>query len=256
MKLARFIWKGKRHWGIIDDTTIFSIVGDIYSNFNKAKELCQLYDISLLAPAEPGIMIACGLNYMGSIKELGVEVPKEPSLFFKPSSTIVAPNGDIIYPTISDNLCYEAELCCVIKRKGRNIQEEHALDYVLGYTCGNDLTLMDLVEKDGRLTRAKGFDTSSPLGPYLVTDIDPHCLSIRSRLNGENRQDSNTSLMIFSIEKIISFISAFMTLNPGDVIWTGTPEGGHRPVAVGDIIEVEIQNIGNLRNVVTAPRSK
>jgi len=128
------------------------------------------------------------------------------------------------------------------------------LDYVLGYTCGNDLTLRDLIEKDGRLTRAKGFDTSGPLGPFLVTDIDPHDLSIKSRLNGETKQDSNTSLMIFSPEKIISYISAFMILHPGDVVWTGTPEGGHCPVKVGDVIEIEIDSIGILRNEVVTPK--
>ena len=253
MKIARFTWEGRANWGILDDNTIFSIAGDIYDDFEKGKELCQLRDVSLLAPAEPSIMVACGLNYMGSIKELGVAVPQEPALFFKPPSTVVSPNGDIIYPTISIDLCYEAELCCVIKRRGKNIPEEQALDYILGYTCGNDLTLMDLVEKDGRLTRAKGFDTSSPLGPFLVTDISPHDIPIKSRLNGETKQDSNTSLMIFSLEKIISYISAFMTLHPGDVIWSGTPGGGHRPVEAGDVIEVEIDGIGILRNRVVAP---
>jgi len=252
MKIVRFQWQDKVNWGIVEDDTVFSLVGDLYSGFEKGKVLCQLRDVRLLAPAEPSIMVACGRNYTGTIKQLGVAMPKEPALFFKPASTVVDPGGDIIYPPISHDLRYEAELCCIMKREAKNVSEEKALDYVLGYTCGNDCTLMDLFEKDERLTRAKGFDTSGPLGPFLVTDIDPHNLAIKGRVSGETKQDSNTGLMIFSIEKLISYISAFLTLRPGDVVWTGTPEGGHCPVKVGDVIEVEIEGIGLLKNRVVA----
>jgi len=254
MKIARFQWQDKVNWGIVEDDTIFSLVGNLYGDFEKGKKLCQLRDVRLLAPAVPSIMVACGLNYMDTIKELDRAVPQEPALFFKPATAVVNPGGNIIYPHISQDLRYEAELCCIIKREAKNVPEEKALDYVLGYTCGNDCTLMDLSEKDGRLTRAKGFDTSGPLGPFLVTDIDPHNLAIKGRVNGETKQDSNTGLMIFSAEKIISFISAFLTLRPGDVVWTGTPKGGHCPVKVGDVIEVEIEGIGLLRNKVVAQK--
>jgi len=254
MKIVRFQWQDKVNWGILEDDTIFFLVGDLYGNFEKGKELCQLPDVRLLAPVEPSIMVACGRNYMGTISQLGVAMPQEPALFFKPATTVVDPGGDIIYPHISHDLRYEAELCCIIKREAKNVSEEKALDYVLGYTCGNDCTLMDLFQKDERLTRAKGFDTSGPLGPFLVTDIDPHNLAIKGRVNGETKQDSNTSLMIFSVEKVISYISAFLTLRPGDVVWTGTPEGGHCPVKVGDVIEVEIEGIGLLKNRVVAQK--
>lgn len=255
MKIARFQWQGKVNWGVVEDETIFSLVGDLYGEFEKGKELCHLKDVRLLAPVEPSITIACGMNYMDHIKEMGWEVPKEPALFFKPANTVVGPEDDVVYPKVSQDLRYEGELCCIIKRQAKNVSEEKALDYILGYTCGNDLTATDLIEKDGRLTRAKAFDTSGPLGPYLVTGLDPHRLSIKSRLNGKNQQDGNSEVLVFGIEKLISYISAFLTLRPGDVVWTGTPKGGACPVKVGDITEVEIEGIGILRNKIVAPKS-
>jgi 2-keto-4-pentenoate hydratase/2-oxohepta-3-ene-1,7-dioic acid hydratase in catechol pathway len=134
------------------------------------------------------------------------------------------------------------------------VAEKEALDYVLGYTCGNDMTATDLFKKDGRLTRAKAFDTSGPMGPFLVTGLDPHNLKIRSRLNNKVQQDSNTGLTIFGVEKLVSYISAFLTLQPGDVVWTGTPRGGACPVKVGDTTEVEIEGIGILRNRIVAAK--
>jgi len=253
MKILRFQWQGKVRWGILEDDTIFALNGDLYGDFEKGKEVCKLSDVRLLAPVEPSIMVACGRNYMDHIKEMGWSVPEEPSLFFKPANTVVGPEEDIVYPAVSRDLRYEAELCLVIKRLAKNVAEEEALDYVLGYTCGNDVTAMDLLEKDGLLARAKGFDTAGPLGPFLVIGLDPHNLAIKGRVNGVTKQDSNTSLMVFSVEKLISHISAFMTLRPGDVVWTGTPGGGACPVKVGDVIEVEIEGIGVLRNRVVAP---
>jgi len=253
MKIARFQWQDKVHWGILENNTVFSLVGNLYSEFEKGKELCQLKDVRLLAPAEPSITVACGMNYMDHLKEMGRPVSQEPVLFFKPANTVIGPEDDIVYPAVGQDLRYEAELCCIIKQEAKNVPEEKALSYVLGYTCGNDLTLMDLLEKDGRTTRAKGFDTSGPLGPFLVTGINPHNLAIKGRVNGKTIQDSNTSRMLFNIEKLISYISAFLTLRPGDVIWTGTPKGGAYPVKIGDIIEVEIEGIGILKNKVVAP---
>ncbi len=253
MKIARFQWRGKVTWGVVEGETIFSLEGNIYGEFEKGARLCQLGDVKLLAPAEPSITIACGMNYMDHIKELGWEVPKEPALFFKPKHTIIGTEEAVIYPKISQNLCYEGELCCVIKRRAKDVAEDEALDYILGYTCGNDYTAPDITEKDGRLTRSKGFDTSGALGPFLVTGLDSHNLKIGSRLNGKVQQDSNTGLMNFGVEKLVSYISAFMTLQPGDVVWTGTPGGGLCPVKLGDVIEVEIEGIGILRNRVVAP---
>lgn len=250
MKIVRFQWQDKVKWGILQDDTIFTLDGDLYGDFTQGKKLCQLQDIRLLAPVEPSITVGCGLNYIDHIKELGWPIPQEPKLFFKPVNTVIGPGDDIVYPSVSQDVCYEAELCFVMKHEAKNVSEREALDYVLGYTCGNDVTAMDLYKKDERLARAKGFDTSSPLGPCLVTGLDPHNLAIKCRVNGETKQDSNTSLLVFGVEKLISYISAFMTLRPGDVVWTGTPKGGTRPVKVGDVIEVEIESIGILKNKV------
>jgi len=252
--MARFQWHGEVHWGIVESETIFDLKGDLYGDFTRGKKLCSLKEVKLLAPVAPSITIACGMNYMDHIRDMGWEVPKEPALFFKPANTIIGPEENIIYPKVSQDVNYEGELCCVIKRKAKNVSVEDALDYVLGYTCGNDLTASDLTKKDGRLTRAKAFDTSGPLGPFLVTGLDPYKLTIKSRINGKSQQNGKTDSMIFNIEKLVSYISAFMTLRPGDVVWTGTPKGGHCPVHIGDTVEVEIEGIGLLRNRVVAEK--
>ena len=254
MKIVRFRWQGGVHWGILEGESIFALEGDIYGKFDRGKEMCQLREVKLLAPAEPKNGVACGRNYLDHIREMGWPVPEEPNLFFKPVNTVIGPEDDIIFPSPSKDLRYEAELCLVIKKLAKNVLEEKARDYVLGYTCGNDVTAIDLFEKDKILARAKGFDTAGPLGPCLVTDIDPHNLAIKGRVNGETRQDSHTSLMIFSVPRLISVITAFMTLYPGDVVWSGTPKGGASPIKVGDVIEVEVEGIGLLKNKLVAPK--
>ena len=255
MKILRFQWQGKIYWGILEEKDkIFTLDGNIYADFKKGKELCRLEDVKLLAPAEPSIMVACGMNYRARFKESKWrEEPEEPTIFFKPPTAVIGPLEGVVFPAIAKEMRYEGELCVIMKKRARNVAEKNAMSYVLGYTCGNELGAMDLMKKDRWMTRAKGFDTSGPLGPFLVTDLDPHNVAIKSRLNGETKQDSNTNLMIFRVGKLISYISAFMTLRPGDVIWMGTPEGNCN-VKVGDIMEVEIEGIGILKNEVVAPR--
>lgn len=255
MIVLRYLYQEKRGWGILEgEDRIFTLNGDIYGQFSKGKELCRLSDIQLLAPAEPTIMVACGMNYRERFQEGGLtNEPEEPIIFFKPATAVVATSEDVIFPSIAKEMRYEGELCVVMKRRAKNVSEKEAMHYVLGYTCGNELGAMDLLKRDRWITRAKGFDTSGPLGPFLVTDIEPHNLYIKSRLNGHTKQDSHTSLMIFRVDKLISFISRFMTLRPGDVIWTGTPAGCSN-VKVGDLMEVEIEGIGTLRNKVVAPK--
>ncbi len=247
MKLARIQFQGTARWAIVENGDIYAIDGAPYGTYAKGSKLCALADAELLAPAEPTIIVACGLNYMGEVKHLGAEVPEEPSLFFKPPTTLLDPGKVIPYPALTEKLSHEAELCCVMKHTARNVPENQALDYVLGYTCGNDIGMMDVLQKDkGVITRAKGFDMSSALGPWLETDLDPTKLNIKGRINGEVIQDSNTREMLFSAARIISYISEFMTLRPGDVVFTGTPENGHYVVSVGDLMEVEIEGIGVL----------
>jgi len=252
MKILRFQLHGKIEWGILKEPdTVYALEGDIYSEFNEGKILCCLSDVKILAPAEPTIMVACGMNYRARLRDKGWEEPAEPIVFFKPATAVVGTLENVVFPTVAKEMRYEAELCVVIKRQARKVLEKDAMDYVLGYTCGNELGAMDLVKKDKWMTRAKGFDGSGPLGPYLVTGLDPHNLAIRSWVNGELKQDGHTSLMIFSVPRLVSFISDFMTLRPGDVIWTGTPPGVCN-VNVGDVMVIEIEGIGVLKNTVVA----
>ena len=250
MTLVRIDWKGNSKWGIVEADSVFSLEGDLYGDFTRGERLCALSEATLLAPAEPATIICCGLNYTDTIEQLQVETPTEPALFFKPPSSLVNPGEDVYALPISNNVCYEAELCAVMKRRAWRVSESEALDYVLGFTCGNDMTLFDLYKLDGRLTRAKGYYKSAALGPVLVTDLDPNTLRIQGRVSGETKQDSNTSRQIFTTARIIRHISQFTPLMPGDVVYTGTPKGGHCPVKVGDIIEIEIDGIGILKNKV------
>jgi len=250
MILAKIDWKGAPKWGIVENDSVYSLEGDLYGDFTRGERLCAMADAKLLAPADPQTIICCGLNYRETVEELEIEMPKEPALFFKPREALVNPGEDAYTLPLTEDTRYEAEFCAVIKKRAWRVAESEALDYVLGYTCGNDMTLWDLVERDGRLTRAKGYYKSAPLGPVLVTDIDPFSARIRGRVNGETKQDGNTSSQIFNTARIISQVTAFTPLMPGDVVFTGTPKGGHYPVKVGDVIEVEIDGIGILKNKV------
>ena len=250
MKLAKIEWKGNPTWAIVEGESVYALEGDLYGDFHRGGLLCSLPEARLLAPADPKTIICCGLNYMETVEDLKVDVPKEPALFFKPVEALVNPGEDAYSLPLAKDTRYEAELCAVIKKRAWRVKEDDALDYVLGYTCGNDMTLWDLVERDGRLTRAKGYYKSAPLGPVLVTDIDPNAVRIQGRVNGETKQDGNTRSQIFNTARIISHVTAFIPLVPGDVVFTGTPRGGHCPVAIGDVIEVEIEGIGILKNRV------
>jgi 2-keto-4-pentenoate hydratase/2-oxohepta-3-ene-1,7-dioic acid hydratase in catechol pathway len=253
MKILRFTLEGRIHWGILEEPdTVCALKGDLYGEFAKGERLCHLSDVELLAPAEPTIMVACGMNYRARLADRGWEEPVEPIIFFKPATAVIGPGDTVVFPAIATEMRYEAELCVVMKRRARNVAEKDAMNYILGYTCGNELGAMDLVKKDRWMTRAKGFDGSGPLGPFLVTGIDPHNLTIRSWVNGELKQDGHTSLMIFSVPRLVSFISGFMTLRSGDVIWTGTPPGVCN-VQAGDAMDIEIEGIGVLRNTVVGP---
>jgi len=250
LKLARINFNGAARWTVIDGDSLFSLDGNLYGDYRKGPRICALSAAQLLAPAEPHTIICCGLNYMDTVRQLNVAVPTEPALFFKPIESLVNPGEDACSLPIASDTRYEAELCAVIKHRAWRVKESEANDYVLGYTCGNDMTLWDLVEKDGRLTRAKGYYKSAPLGPVLVTDLDADSVRIQGRVNGETKQDGNTRDQIFNTARIISHVTQFTPLLPGDVVFTGTPSGGHCPVRVGDVIEVEIDGIGILRNRV------
>ena len=194
-------------------------------------------------------VVAVGLNYKKHAEELGFSLPTEPIIFIKPATSIIGHLENIIYPPSVGQLDYEAELAIVIKKIAKNVKKENANEYILGYTCANDVTARDFQKKDGQWTRAKSFDTFCPLGPQIISDLNPNNLEITLRLNGEIKQKSNTSDMIFSVAEIIEFVSSVMTLLPDDVIITGTP-AGIGPMKKGDTVEVEIEGIGVLKNFV------
>lgn len=246
--LGRFAVQGKVIYGQVDGDRVEEL-----NNLFERKPTGQIYrltDLQVLAPCEPAKAVCVGLNYLDHIGEFGPrQVPEEPVLFIKPSTAVTGPEQPIVIPARSRRVDYEAELAVVIGRICRQVPPETALDYVLGYTCANDVTARDLQQKDGQWTRAKSFDTFLPLGPYIITDIEPSGLLVQTYINGELRQQGNTASMIFSVPELISFISGVMTLLPGDVVLTGTP-AGVGPVQAGDVVEVVIQALGTLRNPV------
>jgi len=202
---------------------------------------------------KPSKIVAVGLNYKEHAKELGMKTAAAPIIFLKPASAVIYNNEKIIYPKMSGQVDYEAELAVVIGKKCRNVTEKNAHKYIMGYTCLNDVTARDLQKKDGQWTRAKSFDTFCPIGPRIVSGIDPNNLKIELFLNGKLKQSSNTKNLIFKVEKLVSFISQVMTLEKNDVIATGTPVGVG-PVKPGDKLEVKIEKIGTLTNYVASPK--
>ncbi len=202
-------------------------------------------DGDLRAPVEPYKILCVGRNYAAHAKELGNEVPAEPLLFLKPKSALVGHGGFVELPPESQRVEHEAELGVVIEKTARRVSREHALDHVFGYTCVCDVTARDLQKKDGQWSRAKGFDTFCPCGPWIETDLDPRALRVRCIVNGVVKQDGSTSQMVFDVAALIEYASRAMTLEPGDLLVTGTPEGVGL-LASGDTLTVDIEKIGAL----------
>jgi 2-keto-4-pentenoate hydratase/2-oxohepta-3-ene-1,7-dioic acid hydratase in catechol pathway len=198
----------------------------------------------------PTKIICVGRNYADHAKELGNAPPSEPLLFLKPPSALLPHGGTIVYPAVSSEVHHEGELAIVIGKRAKNVGRENWREYVRGFTCANDVTARDLQKKDVQFTRGKGFDTFCPVGPRVVEDLDVSSLRVQVRVNGETRQDGNTRQMMFDCAFLVEYISAIMTLEPGDLILTGTP-AGVGPLQRGDVVEVEIEGIGVLRNDVS-----
>lgn len=250
MRIARFSHNGAITYGIVDETDLVVLSGDpMFAGFEPTGERVPISDVALLAPVIPRSKVVCvGRNYRDHAAELGNDVPAEPMLFFKPNTSVIGPGDAISLPPQSQRVDFEGELAAVIGKIAKNVPAERALDYVFGYTIGNDVTARDLQKTDGQWARAKGFDTFCPLGPAIETDFDPTGDAVvTTRVNGEVRQQGPISDMIFSLADIIAYASAAFTLLPGDVILTGTP-AGVGPFAVGDTVEVEISGLGILRN--------
>jgi 2-keto-4-pentenoate hydratase/2-oxohepta-3-ene-1,7-dioic acid hydratase in catechol pathway len=267
MKYCRFIHNGTAHYGLVesvagnneDEITRLLLKppqdsdGDVEGLPSRRLDRIPLAQASLLPPVEPSKIVCVGRNYREHAAELGHEVPQEPLLFFKPPSSLLPPGGTILRPKVSERTDYEGELGVVIARRCHQLADsEDVRPYILGYTCVNDFTARDLQNKDGQWTRAKGFDTFCPVGPVVADgiNIDPWAgVQVETRVNNEVRQSGNTKDFIFPLDVVIRYISQIMTLEPGDLIATGTPKGVG-PVVAGDAIEVSIAGIGQLRNPV------
>jgi len=250
MRLVRFIYKDEEPaFGWIQDDLIGRIDGDPFGSFRRIKGETPLKDVKLLAPVQPSKIICIGRNYSAHAKEHNAEVPELPLIFLKPPSAIINPGDNIVIPPQSNQVEHEAELVVVIGRKTRNVTIEDARDAIYGYTIGNDVTARDIQYSDAQWTRGKGFDTFCPFGPWVETDFDPSDALITCHVNGQPRQMATTRDLTFSVESLVAFISSVMTLEPGDIIFTGTP-AGVGPLVDGDEVVVEIEELGILKNPV------
>lgn len=248
--LVRYQNEQGAFYGKLEEGRITRIEGNIFSGYTLSSDHVSLSEVKLLAPIQPSKVVCVGLNYTDHARELNLELPKEPLLFLKPATTVIGPEDKVYYPPQSERLDFEAELGIVIKKEAYQVDENEAQNYILGYTCANDITARDIQFSDGQWTRGKSFDTFCPIGPGIVTDIEPSKVNIQLSVNGEVRQKSNTENLIFSVPFLVHYISQVMTLLPGDVIITGTP-AGIGPMNVGDEVVVSIEGIGELKNYIS-----
>jgi 2-keto-4-pentenoate hydratase/2-oxohepta-3-ene-1,7-dioic acid hydratase in catechol pathway len=252
VRIARFTKDGGLSFGVVeDDETIATIAAHPFGEIQLTGERQPLADVRLTAPILPSKVVAIGKNYAEHAREMGGEPPAEPVIFMKPSTAVIGHRETIAYPSLSERVDYEGELAVVIGRLCRDVPASRAADVILGYTCANDVTARDLQQRDGQWTRAKGFDTFCPIGPWIETELDPSDLAITTTVNGETKQSSRTKQLLHGIPTLIEYVSQVMTLLPGDVILTGTPEGVG-PLAVDDEVSVTIENIGTLSNTVVS----
>lgn len=255
MKIGRFKFGERTIFGIVRGKEIVPVrekrITELMEKITPEDETISFKEVKFLSPTRPSKIVGVGLNYRAHAEEMGKPLPEEPLIFLKPSTAVISNKMKIVLPRESERVDYEGELAVVIGRRCRKVSPEEAADYILGYSCFNDVTARDLQRKDIQYTRAKSFDTFAPYGPWINTEIDPVGLKIETRVNGEVKQRGNTEDMIFSPFELVSFISRIMTLLPGDVITTGTPPGVG-PLNPGDRVEVEIEGIGILINYVVS----
>jgi 2-keto-4-pentenoate hydratase/2-oxohepta-3-ene-1,7-dioic acid hydratase in catechol pathway len=245
LRLVRFLMNGVEAYGIVRGECVQPISWEPFEEVVPTSETLDTDSVRLLAPVVPSKIVGIGLNYTDHASEVGLQPPAEPALFLKASSTVLEPGGAVVLPPQSKRVDYEGELAVIIGREARSVDRGDAASFVFGYTCGLDMTARDLQAADVQWTRAKNFDTFCPLGPWVETELDPADLALELRLNGDVRQSSRTSNMIFDVPYLVSFVSSVMTLYPGDVIMTGTPAGIGQ-VGSGDTVEVSIEGIGTL----------
>jgi len=255
MRIVRFMDGDRPVYGLVEDGTVYRLNGSPYEAFQRGAPVGPLDRIELLVPCQPTKIVAIGRNYAEHAREHQAEVPAEPLIFLKAPNALIAHNQPIILPPQSSQVEHEAELAVVIGKRAKNVSRADAWSHVLGVTCANDVTARDLQRSDGQWSRAKGFDTFGPLGPWIETGLDADriaSLGVTCRVNGQLRQSGNTRDLVFDTPHLIAHITAAMTLEPGDAILTGTP-AGVGPLSDGDRVEVEIDAIGVLSNPVKKP---
>ncbi|MGQ9617441.1 MAG: fumarylacetoacetate hydrolase family protein [Candidatus Aminicenantia bacterium] len=250
MKICRLIFKGKEYFGLVEDEHVFLLKEPPFEKIERSKVKIPLSEANLIAPVNPSKIIGIAYNYKMHAMERRAEARDYPLFHIKPSTSVIGPEESILLPKMSSMVDFGGELAIVIKRKVFQIKDhENPMEYVLGYTCINDVTARDIQDMDKHFTRAKCFDTFSPLGPWIVTELDPSNLKIKSFVNGRLVQSGNTKNMTFSVDFLIRYLSQIMTLLPGDVIATGTPSAG-KALNVGDVVDIQIDGIGVLSNNV------
>lgn len=249
MKIVRYTIGRKIEYGILESDIIHGLTGNPYRRLMRTGFSHRLSGVKLLAPCTPSKIVALGVNYRSHGEEMSHRIPTEPLIFIKPSTSVIGPEADIIYPPSSERVDYEGELGVVIGKRTRPVSVQETCEFVFGYTCVNDVTARDIQARDKQWTRSKGFDTFCPIGPCIQTELDPRNLTLETRLNGKRKQHTSTAQLVFPVDELVSFISHVMTLLPGDVIATGTASG-IGPMQPGDTVEVEIEGIGTLRNFV------
>ncbi len=247
MKISRCTVSGKTYFCVIENEDVRLLSEPPFETMKYDGRRLSVKDVTFLPPVSPTKIVAIGLNYRDHAKEFGKAMPDEPLIFIKPTTALIGNGDDIVYPALSQRVDYEGELAVVIGKTAKRVSVEQAKEHIFGYTIMNDVTARDLQAKDVQYTRAKGFDTFAPVGPWIETELAPENLSIKTTVNGAVKQDGTTADMHFSVAQIISFVSQVMTLLPGDIISTGTPPG-IGPMNRGDSVEVEIQGIGRLKN--------
>jgi 2-keto-4-pentenoate hydratase/2-oxohepta-3-ene-1,7-dioic acid hydratase in catechol pathway len=254
MRLVRFRHADRIATGAVEpgDDAVRVLRGTYFEDPLPTGEVVPIDDVRLLAPLLPSKLVCVGKNYQAHAEEWGQKVPEEPLLFLKPSTAVIGPHDPIRLIPISPRIDFEGELAVVMGRLAKDVRSEDAYRYILGYSCANDVTLRSLQRSDDQWCRAKGFDGSCPLGPWIETEVDPNDVRVTTRLNGEVRQDASTTDMIFGVATLIEYITSFMTLLPGDAILTGTP-AGVGALTDRDVVEVEIEGVGVLSNPVAGP---
>lgn len=250
MRIARYAQAGAVSFGLVDGGTVREIRDHPFGPIQVTGRTSDLDDVRLLAPVLPTKIVAVAKNYRAHAAEMGGEVPAEPQIFLKPSTSVIGPEDAIVLPWQSSQVEHEAELAVVIGRLCRDVPQERVAEVVLGYTCANDVTARDLQRTDGQWGRAKGFDTFCPLGPWIATTIDVDALHVSCEVDDQVRQDGTTADMVRGVPELVAWISSVMTLVPGDVILTGTP-AGVGPLRAGDTVSITIEQIGTLVNSVT-----